>query len=266
MTESGKAKPKSVQAVDTGMAILRAIEAAGVPIALKDISAATGVDPGGTHRYLVSFVTAGLVRQADDAKYELGPYALQLGLSALQRAQPIKLIRATLPEIVRRTGWTTLLSVWSGQGPTIVDWERSHIPLVTALGLGSVLSVATSAQGRMFAAFLPRDLTAGLIAGELARNGIDPVAFEAELDRARRERLAYSDGTVVPGLAAVSSIVRDHRNEAIGAVTLMGADPVLATPDNRAALELRAFCDRLSDDLGATPRPGGAAPATGRSG
>ncbi len=94
----------------------------------------------------------------------LAPMRSQLGLSALQRSQPIKLIRATLAEIVRRTGWTTLLSVWSGQGPTIVDWERSHIPLVTALGLGSVLSVATSAQGRMFTAFLPRDLPAMLIA------------------------------------------------------------------------------------------------------
>jgi DNA-binding IclR family transcriptional regulator len=246
-----KRASRGIQSIDTGIRLLEAMEKADGPLALKEISARAGLDPSSAHRYLASFVRCGLVRQDADTRYDFGPLALQMGLAAVRRLDSVQLTEQALPTLVAQTGYTALLTVWSNRGPTVVHWQRSRNPFVTSLGLGSVLPVSRSATGAVLVAFLPAAVTADALAAEAKRESIDRPAFERALERARRNRLASVDNSVIPGLAAVSSPVLQWNGEAAAAVTLIGPDHELARLTHPAALALRKFCDRLSKDFGA---------------
>jgi DNA-binding IclR family transcriptional regulator len=245
-------KRRGIQSIDTGIRLLEALEKADGPLALKELSARAGLDPSSAHRYLASFVRCGLVRQEPDSRYDFGPAALHLGLAAVRRLEPVQLVEQALPALVDETGFTALLTVWSNRGPTIVHWQRSRNPFVTNLGLGSVLPISRSATGAVLVAFLPETVTAGAIAAEARREDIDRAAFARAVERARKHRLAFVDSSVIPGLSAVSSPVLHWNGEAAAAVTLIGPDRELAKPSHPAVAALRALCDRLSRDFGAS--------------
>lgn len=246
-----KRRSRGIQSVDTGIRLLEVLEKADGPLALKELSARAGLEPSSAHRYLASFVRCGLVRQEPDSRYDFGPLALHVGLAAVRRLDPVLLTERALPGLVAETGQTALLTVWSNRGPTVVHWQRSRNPFVTNLGLGSVLPVSRSATGTVLVAFLPAAVTADALAAEARRESVDRAAFERALDRARRNRLASVNSSVIPGLAAVSSPVLHWNGEAAAAVTLIGPDHELAKLTHPAALALRKFCDRLSKDFGA---------------
>ena len=244
-------KRRGIQSIDTGIRLLEALEKADGPLALKELSARAGLDPSSAHRYLASFVRCGLVRQEPDSRYDFGPAALHLGLAAVRRLEPVQLVERALPALVDETGFTALLTVWSNRGPTVVHWQRSRNPFVTNLGLGSVLPISRSATGAVLVAFLPEAVTADAIAAEARREDIDRAAFARAVERARKQRLAFVDSSVIPGLSAVSSPVLHWNGEAAAAVTLIGPDRELAKPSHPAVAALRALCDRLSRDFGA---------------
>jgi DNA-binding IclR family transcriptional regulator len=244
-------KRRGVQSIDTGIRLLEVMERAPGPLTLKELSARAELDPGGAHRYLASFVRCGLVQQESDGRYDFGPLALRIGLAAMQRLDPIQATERALPALVEETGFTALLAVWSNRGPTIVHWQRTG-NLVTSLNLGTVLPVARSSLGRMLLAFLPSDVTAEALALEARKEKLDREALERELDQSRKSRLAYADKTVIPGLYAASSVVRGWNHDAVCSVALIGSDAELARRNNPAALKLRALCDRLSADAGAS--------------
>jgi DNA-binding IclR family transcriptional regulator len=244
-------KRRGIQSIDTGIRLLEVLERADGPLALKALSARADLDPSSAHRYLASFVRCGLVRQDGDSRYDFGPLALHIGLAAVRRLDPIQATERALPALVEETGFTALLAVWSNRGPTIVHWQRTG-DLVTSLNLGTVLPVARSSLGRMLLAFLPAGVTAEALALEMRKEKLDREWLERELDRSRKSRLAYADKTVIPGLYATASAVRGWNGEAVCAVALIGADAELARQNNPAALKLRALCDRLSAEAGAT--------------
>lgn len=242
---------RGIQSIDTGIRLLEVLEHADGALALKELSAGAGLDPSSAHRYLASFVRCGLVRQDSDSRYDFGPLALHIGLAAVRRLDPVQLTEQALPALVKETGHTALLCVWSNRGPTVVHWQRSPAPFVTNLNLGSVLPVSRSATGTMFVAFLPQTVTAEAIATEARREVVDREAFARAVERAKKTRLAFVDNTVIPGLAAVASPVLQWNGQAAAVVTLIGPDPELAKASHPAAGALRRLCDRLSKDFGA---------------
>src|SRR4051812_9109405 len=246
----GKTQRRGIQSIDTGIRLLEVLEKADGPLALKELSARADMDPSGAHRYLASFARCGLVQQEADARYDFGPLALHMGLAAIRRLDPVQLTEQALPALATETGYTALLTVWSNRGPTVIHWQRSRNPLVTNLGLGSLLPIARSSTGTMFAAFLPAEVTAEALAAETRREAVDREAFARAVERARKTRLAFVDSSVIPGLAAAASPVLNWAGEAAAVVTLIGPDHDLAKPSHPAAAALKRLCERLSKDLG----------------
>lgn len=242
---------RGIQSIETGIRVLEVLERADGPLALKDLSAAAELDPSSAHRYLASYARCGLVRQEPDSRYDFGPLALHIGLAAMRRLDPVQLAERALPVLVAETGYTALLSVWSNRGPTVVHWQRSKIPFVTSLGLGSVLPISRSATGMVMIAFLPHSVTSEATAAEARREEVDREAFARAVERAKKTRLAFVDSSVIPGLSAVACPILDWNGEAAAAVTLIGPDRDLAKPSHPAAQALRTLCDRLSREFGA---------------
>src|SRR5207237_8350850 len=147
-------------------------------------------------------------------RYDFGSHALQIGLAAVRRIDPVQLAEQALPQRVAPTGYAALLSVWSNRGPTVIHWQRSRNPFVTNLGLGSVLPIARSSTGTVFVAFLPPDVTAEALGAETRREAVDRETFARAVERARKARLAFVDSSVIPGLSAAACPVLNWAGEA----------------------------------------------------
>ena len=81
---------QGIQSVEVGFSLLRVIAANNRPMMLRDIAKGAGMPAAKAHRYMVSFMRIGIVEQ-DPAtgRYDLGAYALDLGLSGLGRLDPV---------------------------------------------------------------------------------------------------------------------------------------------------------------------------------
>jgi DNA-binding IclR family transcriptional regulator len=242
---------RSIQSIGVGFGLIRVLQEAPGTLALKELAAAAGMPPGRAHAYLASFRAIGLVQQETGGeRYELGPYALALGASALARLD----VREVAAPMMRRfhdaTGEGIYLSVWSGQSPVIVsrlDGKRS-MPL--SIRVGYALPLDISATGRLFLAFLPDALRQLRTMPEHQRQTASP-ALPHILAEIRQSGLARADSLIYTGFNAVSAPVFDHEGRLAAAITSLGPAGELDTSfDGAIAAALRASAADTSASLG----------------
>jgi DNA-binding IclR family transcriptional regulator len=241
---------RGIQSVEVGGRLLHALAHHGRAMALKDLAADAGMTAAKAHPYLVSFGHIGLVEQdKSSGRYALGPLALQLGLISLQQADPVRIAAPLLPELAARTGHTMALVVWGSRGPTIVLREASPAAVHVDMRHGTVFSIARTASGRLFAAYLDAAIVRPVYDAERAasarartRNGVAALpalatwhAFGHELAEVRRHGLGRSEGAVVAGVSALSAPVFDHRAAMVLAITAIGPSACLRCALERAA-------------------------------
>lgn len=269
---------RGIQSVEVGGRLLHALAHQGRPMALKDLAADAGMTAAKAHPYLVSFGHIGLVEQdRDSGRYALGPLALQLGLISLQQADPVRVAAPLLPVLAVRTGHTVALVLWGSRGPTIVLREASPSAVHVDMRHGTVFSIAATASGRVFAAYLPAGVVQPVYEQErraaAARhggNGAGPLpsalppwtTFVRELAEVRRHGLGRAEGAVVAGVSALSAPVFDHRGAVVLAITAIGPSAAFDSRWSGAvAAALREAAATVSARLG--HRPDSAAVAAG---
>jgi DNA-binding IclR family transcriptional regulator len=219
---------QGVQSIEVGGRLLQALAQAERPQMLRDLASASAMPAAKAHRYLVSLTRMGLVEQhTETGLYDLGAFALQLGLSALARLDPVAAAGPALIDLSRETGQTVALAVWANQGATIVRWLGADTPVAASLRVGSVMPLTRSATGGAFLAFLPAQTTAPFVRKELseqARKGIAP-GSQAEVDRwiAQTRRLGYArTSEFIPGISGVAAPVFDHTGSMVLALVALG--------------------------------------------
>lgn len=252
----GKARG-GIQALDAALQVLKAMAIFDGPVTLSDLARAAEMPPSKAHRYLASFIHAGLVvQQHRSGRYDLGPFAAQFGLAALARSDFVNKSADRLGELVATTGLTALLVVWGNLGATIVRWERASTFFMTSLGIGTTLPLLNSASGRIFLAYLPKHLTKARLRIEVERSreagivwpdcDLTPEGIAALIARVRSEGAASIDGRFIPGLNAVAAPILNWQGEAEAVVTLIGSHREIADTRGPIASQLIAFTTSLS--------------------
>lgn len=233
MPDDIQPRSKGVQSVETAMIILMAFAEVGGPLSLTEISQRTGIAPAKLHRYLVSLGDAGMIDHRKSGSYDLGRAAATLGTAAIARVDVANRAADRLSELVDRAGCTAMMSVWGTEGPTVVRWERSTPPLVTALGVGAVLPLLTSATGLAFLSWSPERLMGDVVTAE---NRTEIAALRA---RIRANGLAEARETFIPGLSAVAVPVLDLQGQAAAVITLVSTDKSILREESTARVVLR---------------------------
>ena len=84
---------QGIQSIEVGTRVCYArLLAHGRPMMLRDLAKNAGMPAAKAHRYLVSFMRMGLVKQdANAGRYDLGAFSLELGLASLSRLDPVRL-------------------------------------------------------------------------------------------------------------------------------------------------------------------------------
>jgi DNA-binding IclR family transcriptional regulator len=249
-----------IQSVEVGFGLLEVLSKAAGPLMLRDLAGAAGMSAAKAHRYLVSFQRLQLVVQdASSTRYDLGPASLRLGLASLARIDAVKLARERIGSLMEQIGHTLALAVWGNHGPTIVHWEESPQALTVNLRLGDVMPLLSSATGRCFAAYLPKEAITPLLKDEIARTAkqrrADVPATLAEarglLAEVRQRGAGRVVDTLLPGIRAFCAPVFDADGHIeVGIVALGHSGSFDPRWGGAVDQPLRAAARRLSADLG----------------
>ena len=251
-----KKERRGIQSVEVGGQLLVALVEQGAPMLLRELAQKAGMTSAKAHPYLVSFGNIGLIQQDPvSGRYELGPFALQMGLISLQLLDPVKIAIPEIAALSERIGHTVALAVMGNNGPTIVHLNESHHPIHVKMRTGTVVSTLHTATGRVFSAYLPSGVVDRLVGRELAEAGagMRPAARKMEqvLAEVRLHGMARSIGEPTAGIHALSAPVFDHLGNIALAITAIGPAGTLdASWDSETAHEIRQCAMRISSRLG----------------
>ena len=255
---------RGIQSIEIGSNLLLQLAKHLRPIALKDLAKAAGMTAGKAHPYMVSFLKVGFVKQTDAGHYELGPLALQLGLSRLQRMDPVKEASQLIEDLARETNQSVALAVWGNLGPTIVRLEEPIQPLHVNLRTGTVMSLANTATGRLFAAYMPAKMVEGLLGDELSRFGhrsgpstsITREALESLFAETRKHGLSRARGQPIPGIDALCAPVFDAHGHIVLGILAMGPTATFDSNwEGAVAKALKRCAAEVSSRIGRTEAP-----------
>lgn len=253
---------RGIQSVEVGGRLLDALARRRKPLGLSELAAVADLSTAQAHTYLVSLTRLALVkRDAITGNYEPGPLSLRLGLMSIER-QPA--YRAALPHAARlaeAVGLSVALSVPGALGPTIVRIEHGGYPLHVNLHVGSVMSLDTTATGRVFRAFGdPAQLDAMAAsqagAGATLAGAEQPVPDDgvpqAELDAIRARGIERGVDLPSPGVSAMCVPVFDADGKLQLALTVIGSTGSIDVDwDGPIAAALRDAARQASASLGA---------------
>lgn len=261
--ENGEKVRSGIQSIEVGFRLLDVLTSEPRAMMLRDLAQRAGMSPAKAHRYLVSFSRLGVVSQDPvSGRYELGGFALQMGLARLARVDGVKLARIALTELRDQLDQTVGIAVWGNQGPTIVHWMESSHPAKASLKLGDVMPLLGSATGLLFAAYLPPGKTAAMIERELADTHRSPhhggprsrAEVDAVLADVRAHEAARVEGMLLPTIHAFCMPVFDAVGELALAIIALGHEGTFDIAwDGEIDTALRACAQKLSYELGYSP-------------
>lgn len=249
-----------IQSVDAALVVLRELGRMNGTATLSQLARRAAMPSSKVHRYLASFIKAGLVTQRfRSGHYDLAKGAIQLGLVAMTRVDLVNQAADRLEEIVDRTGALAMLSIWGNQGPTVVRLHRNASFVVTSIGLGNVFPLLNSATGRIFMAYGPARAVSPFVEAEIVRAkalglswpDLSPSveAVERLCRDIRHAGYASIDGRLIPGLNAISAPILNWQGEAEAAITLATGDAGLLKPHSPALASLRELCRQVSIEM-----------------
>lgn len=254
-----------IQSIEVGFRLLDVLTHEPRAMMLRDLAQRAGMSPAKAHRYLVSFLRLGLVSQDPvSGRYELGGFALQMGLARLARIDGVKLARIALTALRDQLDQTVGIAVWGNQGPTVVHWMESSHPARASLKLGDVMPLLGSATGLLFAAYLPRSKTAALLERELADTRRSPhhggprtpAEVETLLAEVRAHQAARVEGMLLPTIHAFCMPVFDGVGDLALALIVLGHEGAFDIRwGGEIDVALRACAQKLSYELGYSEAP-----------
>lgn len=255
---------QSVRSVVVGTPLLQALSEVTGPLPLAELARRAGMPAAKAHRYLAGYIAAGLISQdATTGRYDLGPFALHLGLAAIRRLDVVAAAEPVMEALRDEINETVSLAVWTTRGPTLVRWVSSTAPMAININPGTVLPVTTSSNGQLFAAYLPEIATAALIDEELDRAAAtapqrgrprNRPELDAILRKARETGMTAMSGVVLRGISSISVPIFGHAGNLLATLTIVGLESVFEnSPSGAPAQALLRAGARLSERMGAPP-------------
>lgn len=251
---------RSIQSIEVGFKIVRAIEERSKMLTLGEIARAVGMPGGSVHPYLVSLSNVGLVRQdAVTSRYGLGPYAVQVGLAGIRQLDVFDAAKPILSDLCEASGLSIYLSIWGNRGPAIIQRYDGAAEAPVAVRVGWVLPVLWSAMGQVCLAYLPRRVTRSQVEDErrthAAYGSLTDSEFEAlvkhKIAITRRHGVATTESQIAEGYCAIAAPIIDHEGALLAVATALGLHGTLEpTHESPHAARLISTTQEISRSMG----------------
>ena len=258
-----------IQSVVRAARILGLFTVAAPRLTLAEITTLAGMSKATAHRYAAALRTVNLLRYDAASGYSLGPQVLRLGAAARAGLPVVSIAGLFMRRLVQQVNETAVLSVWDGEAPVVVRTEDNVDRVVrVSIATGSRLA-ASSAQSRVFSAFLPEAEVPGL----RSRLRGSP-ELRRSLEEVRQAGVAVNLNNEF-GIATIAAPVFGS-GSILASLALVGtAATITSDPRSPIARRLRDVAADISSELGGVDvddpngrsvpaRPAGRAPAAKR--
>jgi DNA-binding IclR family transcriptional regulator len=224
---------QGVQSLEVGLALLRSFLVGEQPCSLSDLARRAGMHRAKAYRYLVSLQrTDWIAQDPESGLYEPGAAVRDLALDWWSRQDLLGRAISEASSLAQTQDETCFVALWRSEGATVARVFQPARTVAISVQEGAVLPAATSATGRLFAAW--RDQPGESVASRLGRT-------------IRTAGVSVVNGDHVAGINAVAAPVFDDQRHIALALTLVGPAATLDTAiDGRCAQALRDACARLS--------------------
>ncbi len=207
------------------LAVLKQLAAAGAPLGVTELSAATGLDKAIVHRALKTFVDEKLVAQDPGSrKYQIGPGWLQMAGLHLAQIQPAEVAKPHLMRLWADTNETINLSVQHDLEVMRVLAFESRMNVRVSARVGEVAPLHCTAAGKVFLAFGPATLLEQAIAAGLEQRQpkaiTDPDRLREEIALVRRRRYGTDIEESDLDYSAIGAPVIDHDGRCVAALAI----------------------------------------------
>lgn len=239
----------AIQAVERAATILAAFTVGRPRLSLNELTARLGTSKPTAHRYTKALRTVNLLRyDKREALYSLGPQVLTLSAAARAGLPIISIAGPFMEQLVRDANETVVLSVWDGDTAVVVRVDdNTDRTIRISVRPGARLSLTSSAQGRVFCAFLPEEDVEGLHA-ILAKSP----ELRAELETIRGAGISLNSPVENGVRTLAAPVFQDSRIVATMAIvgTTASISERIGSPAARALLRA---AQALTETLGSTP-------------
>ncbi len=254
---SGVSDGQTVTAIERAADVLTLFANSDSPtLGVTEIAQRLDLSKAVVHRILASLRRKAYV-EVDEAtrRYSLGPAALSLGLSYLQRLDVQALARPVMQSLSDATEETATLSIRSGDHRTYVDQVTPSREVKMTVQLGRPFPLHTGASSKAFLAFLPDDeREAYLHNGDLERltehTLTDRRRLREAVNRIREQGYATSTGERQVGASSVAAPIFDHEGHPIAVMSVCGPAERFAGEAAAATELLLAATTSISEKLG----------------
>jgi len=254
---------RNVQSLQIAWRILDALTNSSGSLELQDIVRITHIPVEKVRGYLKGFRKLGLAVPERTNRWQLGPFALELGLLRLGKAQPVDVAAEVIIPVAKRFRVGAVITVWGTYGPTIAKTEDfSRAIFGTGLKIGNVHNLTDSMSDRFWTAFLPSKVIEHRFEMEFRETSRDlPSAsrkaklaladLQDELAEIRRRGVRSLHRTTVGNLRYLTAPVIDYTGQIELVISFSG--PIAATDalqGDQAAQALLACTWEISQRLG----------------
>jgi DNA-binding IclR family transcriptional regulator len=249
-----------VRALSKGLTVLGLFDAENREWTLDEIAERAGLPRMTAYRMIRTMEAASyLVRDPVTSRYHLGPALLATTYLSESYSELVKIARPYLEDLTAKTGESATLAVEVDGVAVSVFMVDTPRPLKRELAVGRIIGDTANANGKIFAAFKPEGELAELVAMPRTRltsaTITDPDALTEELERVRRDDIAFDVEERNVGTCAVGAPVRDQLGKVIAAVSLVVPTGRFGSEDReRFAAAVKATAYSLSAFLGYSNR------------
>lgn len=259
-------KPKAAEGIsyggptrtlEKGLFLLSLFDVGHPEWSLKGLQERAGLSKATTRRLVKTLEAAKWVAYDSESRtYHLGSSALRALYLATSHSELVRIVHPFLLKLAKETNESAIFSVWTDQGPLIIDSAPSSRSFKPVTHAGMLLPGVASADAQVLIAFGPEDAWDSLLAAPIERRSertlIDPEALRERWRRVRREGVAYDRGEWNFGAAAVSAPVLDGSGELRGAVTVV---PPVERCSDPEVVEYAAAVKRAAAEISKQLRP-----------
>ena len=251
VTEVTAAAP-TIQTVERAALILGSFTVAKPHLSLNEITARLGASKATAHRYTKALRATNLLRYDErTALYSLGPQVLTLAATARAGLPIVTAAEPYMEHLVKEIDETVVLSVWDGESATVVRCADNTDQLIRiSVRPGARLDLTTSAQGRVFCAYLPGEQIPSL--ARILRRSPE---LREDLAAIREHGLSVNSPTI-SGVRTIAAPIFEG-GVPIATMAVIGTTiQIPDTIDSTLAKALLRTTQSLSQQLGNSVAPG----------
>ncbi len=220
--------PVKIQSLLVGFSVIDIIVKHGRPIKFNEIHQYTNITKSNLYKYINTLISIGVIhRDKYTGLYSPGSTLIEYGMSAVNQEDIVSRITPYLEEINLFSKETTLLAVWTHNGPMIAKMINSQAGLNLGGQVGTILPLK-SAVGKLFATYKKGPLIEDWIKRERTKLTKEEYRLlEENFQWIQQEGISFATEALANSIASVAIPIMDYANELLCTITVVGFQEVI---------------------------------------